>query len=1013
MVALMLVSLCSARAQLPQARLTALFPPGAQRGTTVEVTITGGTDLDEVDQLVFSHPGLKAVQKLDANGNPVNNTFIVSADVTVPQGLFDARVRGLFGISNPRAFRVDTLTEIAETEPNNSAEQATAITLNSIVNARANGGTDVDFFRLHAEAGQTVVVRSEAAILDSTMQPVVQVFDPQGHRVAESRRKFSQDAAMVFTATSAGDYMIKVADVVYGGGNEYVYRLSVDTRPLVDAVIPAVVSASQPTNVQLVGRHLPDGQPSTFQIGNETLRQTGFTLKPDADAELTTGIASFAASANAVYTNAVDGNLLTISHSDHPVVIEDPSVTVQTVNVPSVIDGRFEVIGDEDDYRFTASKGEVVVVEVYADRNGSIADPLLMVERVVTAADGAETFSRLGTEDDNKQNPGGADLPTLSSDPVFQLTASEDGTYRVRLRDRYSDSRGDARLSYSLSIRRPAPDFSLIVFDAFPSTDGKAPATSGAVSLRKGGTYSLTVYAYRHDGHNEPIRITAENLPDGISCPDALIGAGATSAALVFSASPDVEEMVQSIRITGTAGAEAQQKSHAARVATLIHDAINGMPRTARLSDSLVVGVMKDEQPFSIDIKPMIADLSQDQQLLIPVKLQRRAGFDRKVDISVLGVPANVDAPAIAIEPNQDSGIVRLFFKENAPVSTSSIVLSGTASVPYRRNPWQAERAGKTVQEAEAVLAQKQQAATGCNTALETAQKTVAVAGEQVTALMKEAADYAAMQQQLRDQFTKALGEYKASIEQLKVAQQKLAGVQAAEDSTAEQFDAALKSSQEAAAVLEAAAAQVKAITEKSTEISVALATAKQNEATKVAEKVVAEAKLADLKKAAEVAQAAVVTATKVVEQAQAQKKAADDAFKKADDAAKPKDATTRVVSVPVVVTLHPAPGKLTVAVQNGGAIKKGGTVEVKVTLTRKNNFTGAMTATLMLPPDTVGLASNTVEIPADKTEANLTITAAADAAAADIANAVIRATGEFNGRAASIDIPVQLKVTE
>ncbi|MCA9034380.1 MAG: hypothetical protein KDA91_04570 [Planctomycetaceae bacterium] len=1013
MAAALLLPLHCLCAQLPQTRISALFPTGAQRGTTIEVAITAGTDLDEVDQLVFSHPGIKAVRKRDANNAPVANTFIVSTDVTVPPGLFDARARGLFGISNPKAFRIDSLTEIVETEPNNTADQATPVLVNTIVNARANGGTDVDFYRFFAEAGQTIVVRSEAAVLDSPMQPVLQLFDPNGHRIAESRRIFSQDAALSLTAVESGNYLLKVADIVYAGSNDYVYRLSIDTRPLVDAVIPAIVKTNQPSTVTIVGRNLAGGQASPFLIGTDSLQQSVVEIAPSPDAESRTGIASYSASIDAVRTNQIDGNLLTLSHSDLAPVVEDPKAAHQMVTIPSEVDGRFDSIGDEDDIRFHAARGDVVVAEVYADRIGSIADPLLMVERVVVDQNGVETYQRLGTEDDSKQNPGGANLPTLSSDPAFQLTAPEEGVYRIRLKDRYADSRGDVRLNYRLSLRRPTPDFRLIVFDAFPSADGKAPATSGAVSLRKGGTYALTVYAYRQDGHNDPISISALDLPAGVTCPDVLLGPGAVSGNLVFTATADVAELVSPIRLIGTSGIDDARKTHPVSVATLVHDAVNGLPRTARLSDSLVVGVMKDEQPFTLEVEPMVVDLSQDQQLLIPVKVHRRAGFDRKVDIAVIGIPGNVDAPNVSVEPGTDSAVVRLFFKENAPVSSSSIVLSGTAAVPYRRNPWQAERAQEAVREAEASLAATQVAATNANHALQAAQKVVTDSEASIAALAKEVTGYLAAQEQLKSEFTKALDDHKAAVTQLTTAKEKLLAVQTDQNSSAAQFDAALKASQDAATAAESAAAQLTLLVNKSKELSSALASAKQNEEKKAEEKRNAEAKVPDLKKAADAAQTSVAAAMKTVEEATAKKKAADDAFKKADDAAKPKDINTRAVSVPVVVTVHPTPGKITAAMPNGGAVRKGTTIEVKVTVVRKNNFSGALKVTLVLPPGITGLTSNTVDVPADKTEAVLTITATAEAPVTDIANAVIRATGDFNGRMASMDAPIQLKVTE
>ena len=48
--------------QLPSTRMLSIFPPGGQQGHSVDVTITG-SDLEGVDQLHFTHPGITAVQK--------------------------------------------------------------------------------------------------------------------------------------------------------------------------------------------------------------------------------------------------------------------------------------------------------------------------------------------------------------------------------------------------------------------------------------------------------------------------------------------------------------------------------------------------------------------------------------------------------------------------------------------------------------------------------------------------------------------------------------------------------------------------------------------------------------------------------------------------------------------------------------------------------------------------------------------------------------------------------------
>ncbi|MDP6722116.1 MAG: hypothetical protein QGF59_25860, partial [Pirellulaceae bacterium] len=45
------------QAQLPTPNLTTVFPPGAKQGSTLSVT-TGGGNLDDGAQLLFSHPGI-------------------------------------------------------------------------------------------------------------------------------------------------------------------------------------------------------------------------------------------------------------------------------------------------------------------------------------------------------------------------------------------------------------------------------------------------------------------------------------------------------------------------------------------------------------------------------------------------------------------------------------------------------------------------------------------------------------------------------------------------------------------------------------------------------------------------------------------------------------------------------------------------------------------------------------------------------------------------------------------
>jgi len=551
------------------------------------------------------------------------------------------------------------------------------------------------------------------------------------------------------------------------------------------------------------------------------------------------------------------------------------------------------------------------------------------------------------------------------------------------------------------------------VFDAFPSADGKAPATSGAVSLRKGGSYELTVYAYRRDGHAETIQLTAEGLPAGITCRPSVIGPGQTSAKLVLTAAADAAEQLAPIRIAGQSGAAESELRREAQVATLIHDALNGLPRTARLTESLVAGVMKDEQPFSILVDPISVDFSQDQQLLLPIRIARRIGFDGKVDLSLYGIPAEVDAPNVAIEPGKDSVLARIYVKEKAPASTSTILVQGTAAVPYRRNPWQADRAKVKATDADATVAAGQTAAAAADAGLKEAQQQVVTLTEQIRKLTEELAACTTQQQALLDEFTKAVAGQQSSLDALTKVQAQLPAVNATGTSTPDELNAALQSVADATAAADAAAKNLEIVNNSAGELAKQVGTAKDLEAAKLKEKTDSEVEMTKKIQAAEVTQAALTAAQKNVETAIAAKAAADEALKKAEEASKPNNVNVRAISDSLVLTIHPAPAKLTAAVPEAGAIKRGATAAVKVTLERRNSFAGVMKLTLVVPDGVTGVTADIVEVAADVNEGTLTITAAADAALGDLANVVIRATCDFGGRSASTDVPIAVKVTE
>src|SRR5713101_1722474 len=166
---------------LPNPRLLALTPCGAKAGTTVEVTFAG-TDLEEPQTLLFSHSGIKVEPiipppppppdpkkpapkpdpKQPAAGSggsrPPLSKFKVTIPADVPVGIYDARLIGRWGISNPRAFVVGDLNEVVEKEPNNDLDQAQRVDLNTTVSGVISAPTDVDYFVFSGKKDQRVMV---------------------------------------------------------------------------------------------------------------------------------------------------------------------------------------------------------------------------------------------------------------------------------------------------------------------------------------------------------------------------------------------------------------------------------------------------------------------------------------------------------------------------------------------------------------------------------------------------------------------------------------------------------------------------------------------------------------------------------------------------------------------------------------------------------------------------------------------------------------------------------------
>ena len=538
-----------ANAQLPQTRLYSVYPPGAQVGTTVDVTLASGEDLEEIDTLHFTHPGITAAQKMQGEEGaeqPVANTFVVTVAADVPPGIYEAICEGRFGASNSRRFVVGTREEVLEDDANNTPDLAKPLEIGKVVNGRSNGATDVDWFSFSAAAGQRIVFDCWAERIDSRMDPTLEIYDAAGRsRLGSARNVRGHDAVLVFEVPADGEYRLRLIDHTFTGSNDYFYRLTPHIAPHVAYVMPPAGLPGSNETYTFFGYNLPGGERTGIELHGvelERVQQTVALPEDPALLNVDNRVSPVEAGMNAV-SHRLDSDLgpsnpVRIYIADATVIQEqepnnEPAES-QLVAVPCEIGGQFATVGDTDTFTFEATTGAVYWVEVYGQRLGGSVDPYFYVDQITVDDEGTETAKRLGTQDDVGTNLYQNVFDTQNDDAVYRLQVPADGKYRVTVRDRYWETRGDPSLVYRLAIRAERPDFRLVAIPVAPAAGQAWP-----VGLRQGDQFAVNVLAFRQDGYIGPIEVTAENLPEGITCTGTTIGSNSNNTYLVFTTTPE------------------------------------------------------------------------------------------------------------------------------------------------------------------------------------------------------------------------------------------------------------------------------------------------------------------------------------------------------------------------------------------------------------------------------------------------------------------------------------------
>lgn len=676
-----LVLVSTTRAQLPAYRLDRVSPVGVSAGASVDVEVSGA-EIDEVKTMLFDHPCLSAV--------PLKpRQFRVSAAPDAPEGTYDARLVGRFGVSNPRLFAVtrDVRDEL-EKEPNNFLHEAQVVSLNVAINGMSDGNNQ-DSFRFSARKGQRILLDCQATKLDSEMDAVIAVTTVTGQPVASNADYFGRDPFIDLSVPADGEYIVQVYDLSYRGG--YPYRLLITDRPHVENLTPRVQEAGKTMDLVALGRNLPGAAVSRWKLDDVPLQETRVRVTaPPLNQAMGAFVFLEHPTDHAVLPTActctLDGFQVRLPISSiRPVTLmaSATSVTVeqepnnspeqpQTVSLPLTLSGHFDPARDGDWFRFEAPTDGSYSMEVYCERLGGRADPyLLLLDENNNRQEFDDYGHRINAFDGHLR------------DPSANVGLQAKKTYRVLVQDRYG--RGGARYQYVLVIRKAVPNFHA----ASIHSDNPGP---GGTNVWRGGAAYLDLIFHRREGHNAPITVTAEGLPPGLQAAPITIDNDTRGTFTLWSDS-QAPEWQGSIRLVATSTQDNVTHRHEVRPYTRVWN--NGSSSRPMRAQPVA---LCEKAPYSLKLVPEKVTVESGQKVDVKLVITRYLPeFKEKLRVIPLGFPGNFQLPDMEIPSDKNEWPVSIQVQPGTRPGIQSLVVLGQGQVPYNKDPNAKDRPNRLV----------------------------------------------------------------------------------------------------------------------------------------------------------------------------------------------------------------------------------------------------------------------------------------------------------------------------
>ena len=618
--------------------LNLLNPPGGQLGTEVDVTIQGER-LDDINGALFYEPGLSLSGIQIKDGKQATAKLAIAADAALGEHSF--RLTSPGGLTELRTFWVGAFPVVPENEPNGLTDQARRIELNQTV-LGVSGDEDDDCFVVTLKKGQRLSAEVEAMRLGRTMfDASLAILDARGFELAicDDAPLLRTDAFVSILAPEDGDYRIVVREAAYEGNNQCQYRLHIGTFPRPKAVFPTGGKPGETLEFTFIGD--PTGP----------IKQT-VTLPPEARPD-------FPLFALQDGLSSPSPHWITVSPLESARDNEtshDPKSAAPLPALPCAAQGVTDPEKPSDWFKFTAKKGQALVLRAIARAHRSPLDPVIAIH----AAD-----AKLIVANDDQGAP----------DSVIQWTCPADGEYLVQIRDQLRRTGPD--FTYRIEINEKSPSIAATL----PTIERVNSQKWKTFAVPRGNRYAAVINIARENIACDAV-FEAASLPAGVTMSGGRVPRSATSFPVVFEAAADAPEGAAlhafRIRSEGT-----PQPISGQLIDTIHHIDINNQgPYHSASFDRIATAVIQ-EVPFKVDLDTPPAPIVKNGTLVLKVRATRQAGFAEKITVRFLWSPPGISGPVtIEIPGDKSEADYEIHASADAGVGDWQVCVLAEAATP-------------------------------------------------------------------------------------------------------------------------------------------------------------------------------------------------------------------------------------------------------------------------------------------------------------------------------------------